>query len=138
MQVSPRVEKNLKKFAHVIGGEDDNHVQHRRPDDAQLKEHLFFLKNREMDGASGEFMLGHIIRGKIIDGIYDIEYVGLNRHTRKPRKDEAITKDHQKVLDRVEVLKERQDRDIIQGKLEHLESMGIFTTEEELRESLTK
>lgn len=136
MQISPRVERNLAKFAHIIGGRDSDGKDHRIPEENRLKEHLFYVFNRDMDGGSGEFMLGHVIRGKIIDGIYDIEYLGLARHARKPREGETITKDHQKVLDRIAILGDRQKRDILQSKVSHLETLGIFTTEEELQNAL--
>lgn len=132
MQMSPRVERDLKKYAHLIGGVDVDGKEYRQPEENRLKEHLFYVRNRDMDGGSGEFMLGHVIRSKVIDGVYDIEYIGLNRHTRRPRENEEITKEHRKVLDRVKLLGDRQRKDIIQSKIEHLETLGIFTTEEEL------
>lgn len=131
MQFGQRQDRYMKKFAPIIGGIDTQGVRHQIPDDSRLKQHLFYLKNLDMENASGEFMLGHVIRGKVIDGIYEIEYLGLNKHSKRPKEGQLITKEHQKVIDRIDLLGERQRKEIAQAKMNHLETLGIFVDEDE-------
>lgn len=129
MKKSPRVETLLKKYAHIVGGTDAQGQKWPVLPENQLKQHLFYVKNESMEHGSGEFVFAHAIVPMIIDDLYSIDYVGLNKHTFEPKEGEELSKEHKATLAKFKRLCERQAKDVAEGTKSWKESQGIYTDE---------
>jgi len=133
MKQSPRVTRLLQKFAHITGGLDADGRSWPQ-DAAKQKQHLFHIRNRDMDTPHGTFVLGHVIQELIVDDYYDIEYLGLHRDFIHPYLSPNVqpkTKEQKEMYKRVIKLLERQEKDLAYGRRVADEQQGIFRLEEE-------
>lgn len=132
MQYPPRTITLLKKYAHIIGGADEAGFIHPQ-DEKRQRSHLFVVKNRDVENASYAFMTGDTIEGKIIDGYYDISYIGLHKDYLPPDK-APITPEQKAVRKKVQKYWDRQEADIKQQNIARDAMQGIFHYDEDVPE----
>ena len=79
MKNQKRIERLLAKYAPLLGGTDENGKEYKfkaNEIDAKQLQHIFWLKNRDEDNAAGAFVRGNVIKDKIRDDYYEIDYIG--------------------------------------------------------------
>lgn len=133
MKHSQRVIRLLQRFAPLVGGKDANDNQ-IVVDEARQKQHLFFVRNRDMDEPHWAPVLGHVITALVKDDIYEIEYVGLHRDW-LPEHITPVTKEQKEVRKKVNRFLKKQQEDIAYGVKMKQERDGIFEVEGEEVES---
>lgn len=110
-----------QKFAHIVGGEDEDGVFHRIDKDpekarAKKKQHLFWVKHRDIPGASGHSVLGDTLMDYINEDKYEIEYLGKHEHWKSNKN---LLKKVKEQIDDQEAAKKATDR-----------SNGVFREDE--------
>lgn len=117
MKNKKRIQKLLAEFAPILGsddcGEDANGNKYKfgKDKEARQKQHLFYIKNKELENVSGEFVLGHVIPDIIRDDCYEVVYLGPHNNPNRM------------LLGK---LQKQVERDLAAGKQAKRERMGIF------------
>lgn len=127
MKHSQRVTRLLQKVAALVGGKDENDYNHKVTE-AKQKQHLFFVRNKDIDEPHWSPVLGHVIRDLIRDDLYDVEYVGLHRDY-LPEGVQPSTKEQKEVRKKMTKFLKRQEADIAFGRKMKNERDGIFEQE---------
>lgn len=138
MKQSQRVTSLLAKYASIIGGTDVNGTAHPQDPEKQ-KQHLFVIRNKDMDEPHWAFVPGNVIASIIIDDCYEVDHIGLQRDYLPPDVD-PVSPAQKEVRKKILKYTRKQDQDIQYGLRMNRERQGIFEaeTEPESEELTTK
>jgi cellobiose phosphorylase len=128
MRHNQRVMRLLSEYAPILGGVDSTGFNHPQ-DEAKQKQHIFAIRNKDMEEPHWAFVLGHVVVSLIKDDFYEIEYLGLHKYC-IPLTREAKTKEQKDMRKKILKYARRQDADIAYGKRMNDERQGIFTDDE--------
>lgn len=118
--------KVLQKYAHLIGGVDENGVDHKlgntdQERQARRSKELFAVLDTEKEHPMWEFVTGERATDFIMSGRYEVEYLGKNRDLLANGKVKAKMKEQEK--QHVAAMKAKHERQGLFNPPEYYESL---------------